>query len=402
MQPSSSEYPSSKKVLFFITKSSGGGAGRYVFDLASNLPKAYQPVIVSGGTGLLLQKAHEEHIRTFEIAGLARDISLLKELRTFLSFYRILKEEKPHILHLNSSKAGGLGALAGRAYNLRARITQLFNDKTYPPTYIVFTAHAWAFNEDRPLWQKGLIAFFHYTTILLSHTTITVSHALHRQTRHFPFVQNKIHTIHLGIDPNTPILPREEVREYLAREHAIPEEVALVCTIAELHPIKRIEVLIEAISEIIKNETSPIHLVIFGEGELRGQLEQLVEDLNIAQFVHFLGFVPEAAKYLRSADVFVLPSKSEALGYVLLEAGLAERAVVASCVGGIPEIIEHTKTGLLSPPDNLEALAESMQTLLKDPELRAQYGEALQRRVVDDFTLEHMIKNTVAIYRSCV
>src|SRR3989344_323690 len=102
-----------KKILFVITKSNWGGAQKYVFDLATNLPKEeFEPVVACGGGGMLAKRLRAEKIRVVEVPSLERDISFIKEIRAFFFLWKLFQKEKPDVVHLNSSKAAALGALA--------------------------------------------------------------------------------------------------------------------------------------------------------------------------------------------------------------------------------------------------------------------------------------------------
>ena len=132
-----------KKVLFLITKSNFGGAQRYVYDLATTLDaEKFEVVVALGGKGPLASLLEHAGIRTITIESLTRDISIKNELRFTFELWKIIHTERPHILHVNSSKAGAVGTLLGRV--------------AFVPR-VLFTAHGWAFNEDRPWWQKIII-----------------------------------------------------------------------------------------------------------------------------------------------------------------------------------------------------------------------------------------------------
>ena len=128
---------STKKVLYVITKSVWGGAQRYVFDLATNLPKdQFEIVAAAGGEGPLFDKLHNAGIRTINTPSLERDVHILNETSVFWQLLKIFHTEKPDILHLNSTKIGALGALAAFLYKL---LTLNFKLLT------VFTVHGWGF-----------------------------------------------------------------------------------------------------------------------------------------------------------------------------------------------------------------------------------------------------------------
>ena len=129
------------KILYLITKAQYGGAQGYVYDLATHADKAGHDVLVGfGGTGLLKERLEKAKIRTHEISSLYRDISFKDDVRGFFELIRLMKNEVPDIVHLNSSKMGGLGALAARIVNARTHVTNLVGVKR-SPIRIIFTGH---------------------------------------------------------------------------------------------------------------------------------------------------------------------------------------------------------------------------------------------------------------------
>jgi hypothetical protein len=158
------------KIIYLITKSNFGGAQRYVYDLALGARAAHHDVLVcSGGVGVLTEKLNSAQVRTRGIPSLQRDISLAGEWKSLLTLVRILREERPDVLHLNSSKAGLLGGLAGRLVN----ILNFFLRR--PRMRIIFTGHGWAFNEDGGDVQRFLIGIGHWLTIFFAHVVIADS-----------------------------------------------------------------------------------------------------------------------------------------------------------------------------------------------------------------------------------
>ena len=173
------------KILYGITKSNFGGAQRYVFDLALESRKAGHDVtVLCGGNGILIDKLKEEKIRTIHIGEMGRDIYIGEEIESFFKILKILKNEKPEVFHINSSKMGGIGTVAGRLAGVPR---------------IIFTSHGWAFNEPRPRWQKVFIKFLAWLTILFSHKTICVSDKTKEQIASLPYMKNKLVVIHNGI-----------------------------------------------------------------------------------------------------------------------------------------------------------------------------------------------------------
>lgn len=367
------------KILYVITKSNWGGAQRYVYDLAVNMPEdKFDIVVAHGENGILKKKLAEENIRTISIESLKRNIQIFGELANFFALLKILKKEKPDIIHLNSSKIGGMGALAGRIINIKK---------------IIFTAHGWAHDEERNFLERKIIKFLHWITVLLTHTTIAVSNKTKEQLGNFPFVSKKILVIHNGIVE--PIFKDK----YEARENLIPnkKEAVWIGTISELHKTKGLKYAIEAISNIIQRNKDVIFTII-GDGEERKSLSKLIEESDLNKNIFLLGHIDDAQKYLKAFDVFTITSIKEGLPYTLLEAGMAELPVVASNVGGIPEIIEDKKLGFLVEPANIEGIEKSLLYLIENKDKRMQFGKNLHEKVKADFTLEKMLKETLQIY----
>lgn len=366
------------KVIYVITKANFGGAQRYVFDLASSLPKGeFEVFVVSGNKGLLTQKLESIGIRTESIGSLKRDISLVGEISSFFKLITIIKREKPDIVHLNSSKAAGLGALASRIVGVKK---------------IIFTAHGWPFNEDRLSISRLVIKIISWLTVLFSHTTITINRADFGALQTWPFVNKKITFIPNGI-PKLTFKTRSEARQKLG----IPQDVFVVGSIGELTHNKNYTKLLNTV-KLLNRSSQNLILSIIGDGEEHAKIEaQKKRDGLNNVILH--GFVRDAYQYLKAYDIFVLPSFKEGLPYVLLEAGEAELPIVATNVGGIPDIIENQISGLLVKNDARD-IADTVTKLMKDREMALGLARTLKEKVEYDFSLDTMIQETTALYKS--
>lgn len=365
-----------KKILYIITKSNWGGAQRYVYDLATRLPKdSFEAVVACGGEGELVARLRDAHVRVIPLPMLTNKVSV----RIFPTLLRIIKTESPDILHLNSSKVGILGSIAGRMVHV---------------PHIIFTAHGWAFNEDRGSLARFVIKMIHYTTIMLSHTTIAVSQSMSAQIKP-SFLKKKVSLIYNGLSPIS-FLAREEARRAILDRIGIPipKNTFWIGTIAELHPNKGLSFAIDAV-ESIPDAT----YIIIGGGEEREHLENLVKEKNLSERVFFTGHIDDAARYLRAFDIFLFPSITEALGYALIEAGFAGLPAVATYVGGIPEIIQDGKTGILVPPKNPPAIADALSILIQDKKRATEYGTRFSADVRNRFPMEQMVKSTEQLYQ---
>jgi len=372
-----------QKILFLITKSNWGGAQRYVFDLATLLPTdEYEITVALGGSGELKDKLQQSSIRVISIDGLQRDISFKKEFIASRAIYSIIKTEQPDVLHINSSKAGLFGALLGRIAGVPR---------------IVFTAHGWAFNEDRPLPVRLVLKYFHWLTVLFTHRTIAVSHALMQQMN-WPLMQSKMSVIHNGrAVPD--FISKEDARAYLIEiepKLAAHQEDFWTGTIAELHPVKGHDVMIEAVAKLVTCGHQLRHVII-GDGDERENLEELIKEKNLTDHVFLIGHIHEASRYLKAFDIFTLTSRSEALGYTIIEAAQANLPIVASYVGGIPEIISNNENGLLVDTGNTKMLSEALQKLIDNPTLRADLAKKAKEKS-HNFSIKSMVQKTMCEY----
>jgi len=383
-----------RKILYIITKSNFGGAQRYVYDLAASLPRdSYDVAVAFGGTGLsgastgsLETKLVEAGIRTIRVRHFMRDMSFVEDARAFFELLSLIRAEKPDVLHVTSSKAGALGALAGRL--LRVPV-------------IVFTSHGLAFDESwRPKWQRALIWLGTWWTMLLATASIQISRDTYERARRMPFLKKKVHLVYNGIDAPQ-LLSRTEAREVLdaaCGNDSTSAEGMRVGTIAELHPNKNLGTLIRAFADIAPRHPEA-SLWLMGEGEERGNLEHLAREEGVRERVHFTGYLEGAARVLPALDIFVLPSRKEGLPYVLLEAGLAGCAVIASAISGNDDIVENGISGSLIEGEP-GPLAKTLTALLTTESLRKSYGAALRERVEKLFSIEHMREETCALYSS--
>ena len=368
------------KVLYVITKSNWGGAQKYVYNLAlAAKERGWEAVVVAGGSGELITRLNESGIRTISLPKVKRDIQFLGEVSTLFKLIKIFREEKPDVIHLNSPKAGGLGSVAGRLTGVKK---------------IIFTGHGWAFNESRPLWQKPLIYFFQWLMIVFSHQTIAVSRQTANQLDVLPFIKNKIKVIYNGLA--TPhFLTKIEARTKLDSSN---QDGIWLGTIAELHKNKGLDILILAFKKVLE-KIGGLTLIIIGEGEERENLARLIARYQLVNNVKLVGRHNEAASLLPAFDLFILPSRTEALPYVVLEAGLAGLPVIASRVGGIPEIIENNKEGALVEPNNTHLLADKILDLLANQKLQEGYGKNLQQKILTHFSPAQMLDQTFTLYK---
>jgi glycosyltransferase involved in cell wall biosynthesis len=386
-------YSISMKVLILITKSNWGGAQRYVYDLATNLSRETCEVLVmAGGGGPLIEKLNSAGIKTDGNLPIGRDVNLWGDIKAFFKLVSIIKEHKPDILHVNSSKIGGLGTLAGRVVGVKK---------------IVFTAHGWAFNENRTTISKLLIGLSYWITMFLAHTTIAVSEATKYQVRNWPFVYNKITVVYNGVSTES-YFSKIHARAELAKINPKFSEVLkskeakgaiVIGSVGELHHIKGYDYAIRGIHEFSKNPSSTkIIYIIIGSGDEKENIQRLINDLGLESSVILLGHVSGAFQYLKAFDLFLLPSLSEGFPYIALEAGLYGLPIIATAVGGIPEIVDDMKSGILIQARKSREIQYAIEFYIKHKKIQKEHGLAIHEKVLRYFSIEKMVNETSKIY----
>lgn len=379
------------KILYLITQSEWGGAQKYIFDLAKSLKNQSEIIVVAGeGAGELFRKCENENIRTHQLKYLKRAINPLFDFFALFELIKLIKKEKPNIIHLNSSKISILGSLAAKLI--------IGNWK-----FVIYTVHGWVFNEPLPWWHKKIYFVIEKFTAKFKDKIICVSeYDKNIAIKNNICQENKLNTIHNGIDyENLKFLDKQTAKNQLfnlieTRYKIQDTRYTIIGTVANLYKTKGINYLIDAASRIIKQNSQVLFMVI-GDGLERKNLEHQINRLNLRNNFFLLGNINNAYQYLKAFNIFVLPSVKEGLPYTILEALAAKLPVIATKVGGIPEIIHDGINGLLVEPKNSATLQQAIQRLLNNPLLNQQLISHIN---LDDFSLDEMVRKTTAIYES--
>ncbi len=368
-----------KKILFLITQAENGGAQKYVLELASSLQKeGYQTSVASEKNNYFQERLLENNVKFYELKHIKREINPLSDFFVFFEIYKLIKSKKPDIVHLNSSKIGLLGAVAGKLSKTKK---------------VIFTAHGWVFNEILPFYKKWFYILISKVSALFQDEIICVSN-FDKNTALKYKIKNKkkLHVIHNGINlKETKFLKREKAREALK----IKKDKFVIGTIANLYKNKGIKYLIKSASEI---KDKNIEFIVIGDGPERESLEDKIKSLNLKNF-QLLGSKSNASCFLKAFDIFVLPSQKEGFPYALLEAGSAKIPVISTAVGGIPDLINE-QNGLLIMSKNSRHLKNAILKLKNDKNLSLKISEKLFKDISENFTLKNTILKTKKIYQS--
>ena len=239
----------------------------------------------------------------------------------------------------------------------------------------------------RPMWKSYLRRLVRNVDafIVISHEIDEELSALHIPQRQRLFLPN-------GVDTARCLPVSEERKQALRTELSLPSQARLVVYAGRLVPEKHVDYLLQVWERVRFNFPAAV-LLILGEGEERPRLEAMQID-----GVQFTGRVADAVPYLQAADLFVLPSTTEGLSNSLLEAMSCGLAVLATTVGGAPDVIRHGESGWLIPPDDPDALRQGLETLLGDDGLRSTLGSHARQRILADFSLDSVAQRLAALY----
>ena len=206
---------------------------------------------------------------------------------------------------------------------------------------------------------------------------------------------NRVSCIHNGIDLEAVRVTTS--REAFRRKWQIPEDAVVIGTVGRLVPVKGHAILLDA-TRILQASIGNVALVLVGDGPLRKDLEANAKRLGLEKSVIFAGQQDQSYDFMNMMDVFVLPSLHEGIPMVVLEALALQRPVVATRVGGIPEVIEHGQTGFLAEPSDASSLARLLQRLVEDLPMAVSIGKAGRTRVEEKFTARTMAGKTAELY----
>lgn len=336
-----------KKLLFLVTQSTwGGGAQRYVYDLASRLSSDFTITVGAGeGDGSLLDKVSELGLSTHYFPYLKRAVHPYYDLVALGQFKKFFTHHSFDIVHLNSSKTGVLLSPVAA----HAKIPK-----------IIYTAHGFVFNEPLSPIKKALYRAAERRTSRYKDAIICVSDFDRTSAIQFCIAPHeKLITIHNGIDADaTSFKTKQEAQSLLN----IDPSWYVFGTIANFYPTKGLRYFIEACA--LLKPSPATHIVIIGDGEERPLLESLIIKYNLSHNVHLIGSRHAASTLMRAFDVFVMPSVKEGLPYAILEALAAHLPIIATRVGGIPEIIYNDDSHILVPPADPLALSRALAHML--------------------------------------
>lgn len=368
MASAAAEAEAKPRVVVLVTLSEVGGAQTYVARLVELLTPSHDVVVAAEGQGSLAAAVRTAGARYVELVHMRRRLSPWHDLLALLELVRLLRRERPRVVHANSSKAGILGRLAAFVVRVPSR---------------VFTVHGWAFNAHSGLAAR-IYLLAERLVAPLTTLTICVAESEFRDGVDARVCAAARTVVCPNAVPLSPIAPRPV------------NDPPIVLTVGRLKRPKDFSTLLQAVALLRRGSC---RLLVAGDGPERDQLVAEARSLGIDGGVEFLGERDDIPTLLGACDVFVLSSRSEGMPMSVLEAMAAEMPVVATAVGGVPEVVGE-EAGSLVPAADAAALAAALARLLDDRPLRERLGQAGRARVERRFGLEEWGRTHLQLYEN--
>lgn len=367
-----------KPLILFHTVShrEWGGQEIRVFNESRWMARQGHRIMIAAPEGSpIFEKSEKEGWEVFSIAFTRQRI-----LSDMLKLRSILKAVRPDVFntHGNMDAKAGLTAAWGLGIScviLSRHITPQVSNRFY----------------NRMLYKK------------LCHRVFTTSKIAVRQIlEDLDVPADRVHSIPSGIMPPAQLTGQETAMVDLGKRLGLPQETRFIGYVGRLSPAKGLSFLMDAFSTL-KQIFPELHLVFVGGGDMQPELSDQARQNGVAKAVHFMGFQNDPWPFYRAFECMVLPSTDdEGVAQVLLEAMFAECPVVASDVGGIPDVVIHRKTGLLVPPKDAASIADAVRLILADAALKTEITKKAAVMVRSDHTIEMMGKRILTIYSASI
>ena len=378
-----------KKIIRVIARLNVGGPAIHVILLTAGLdPERYESLLVSGKEapeeGNMLHLAEEKGIQPRIVPNLGRELQPLRDLKTLWQLYRIFRSEKPDIVHTHTAKAGTVGRLAAWLAGV---------------PIIIHTFHGHVLQGYFGPLKTRMFQWIERGLARITTRIIAVSEQCNRDLLAFGIGSpEKNLQIPLGLELDRFAHQSPSVREQLRHELGLPPNAFVISIIARMVPIKRHKLLLEAIPLTLSAYPDAWFLFV-GDGELRPALEQRRRELGIESRCLFCGFRDDRERFYAASDLIVLTSRNEGLPVVIIEAFASGTPVVATRVGGVPELVADGVTGFLVEPEDPTALAEGLKRALADPAKTAAMGQAAQAKTLQSYSIDRLLGDLDRLYR---
>jgi glycosyltransferase involved in cell wall biosynthesis len=376
------------KILRVIARLNIGGPAIHVVNLHAGLdPSRFEQLLVIGtenpGEGSMLDYALSRGVKPFIIPEIVNEFNLTpKDLQALAKLCRLIWQERPHIVHTHTARAGLLGRLAGRLAGV---------------PIVVHTYHGHVLHGYFSPVKTWLMRSMEHTLARMTDQIITVSERVKRELVSYAVAPPaKIAVIPLGFDLK-PFLRCQDQRGQFRHELSVSDGARLVSIVGRIFPIKNHRLFLDAAALVAAREPSVL-FVIVGDGVLRWEMEDHARELRIADRVIFTGWRRDLPRIYADTSILVVSSNNEGTAVSAIEAMAAGRPVVATRVGGLPDLITEGETGLLVPPGDPDGLASAVLRLLQDPGTACRMGQSARAMVQERFSVRRLVVDMENLY----
>ncbi len=379
--------------MHIITRLDKGGSAETVLLICRGVAEnKYEMVLIYGLSQdfdkTLLSTTPLLPFTFYLLPSLVREISPVKDIIAFWKIYKIIKKEKPDIVHTHTSKAGFIGRWA--AWFLRLTTYDLRLMK------IIHTPHGHIFYGYYGKLKSLFFLLLERVTAKITNQLVALTEGEKNESLAFGVGRPKQWTvIHSGVEMTAN--RGQGAGDRLRTSLDIPEDAIVIGTVSRLEPVKGIKYFVDAVRLITKSLNRSISFLIVGDGSERKSLELRVESLEIKDKIIFTGMRNDVMDLLSIMDIYVQPSLNEGMGKTIVQAFSLGKPVVATSVQGIPYLIKDEETGLLVPPKSSEKLAEAVIRLINRREQRKKIGADAKKFVFESvdgfprFSIERML-----------
>ena len=373
------------QLVQIIDRLNVGGPTPYLLFLSRALEsRGYRSTVVKGqvapGEAEMDDVIRRSGIQPLEMRGFSRAIVPVRDIRVFVALYRLLRRVRPEIVHTHKSKAGVVGRIA--AWLAGVPLT-------------LHTFHGLVFKGYFSAWKTSLILLAERLLARRTDVLVAVSELQRGELLADRIAApSRICTVPLGVDLE-PFLNRQRGDAGFREELGFGASTRLVGIVARLVPIKGVDVFLSAAGQVA-DALPDVRFVVIGDGELRAELESAARETILGNRVRFTGFRDDMARIYGSLDLSVLSSHHEGLPVALLESVACGCYVVATRVGGVPDLLRSERIGLMVAPGDARALAAGIQQVLRE---RRRISVDERRRVVESYGMERLAEDFSHLYR---
>jgi glycosyltransferase involved in cell wall biosynthesis len=385
--------PEPVRVLRVIARLNMGGPALHVAYLTAGLePRGYRTTLVAGelsrGEESMAFVAERLGVPVVTVSELHREISPLRDAIATVRLARLIRAQRPHILHTHTAKAGALGRLAALLAGPSARplIVHTFHGHVLRGYFGGLRARAFKLVETLlARWTDALVAVSPQVRDDL--VALGVAPA------------EKFVVVRLGIELDERVAARNGTRDDARRLLGIPSERFVIGWIGRMTGVKRTGDVLLAL-KALRARGVDASLCLIGGGPDREALEEQAHNLGLARDYLSLGYQEDVGQWYAALDALVLTSGNEGTPVSAIEALAAGRPVVATSVGGVPDVVRDGEDGLLVDLGDVDGLAERLARLAADAELRERMGAAGRERVLSRYAVDRLVDDIDRLYRS--